>query len=80
MNHSGTLVLGRRTPGPQGRGWGVSPASHSTVSQPSSQIPYLPLRKGVQVSPRKLSLHSAAASPRPCSPGTSAALDSLAGE
>lgn len=80
VNHPCTLVPGRRTPGPLGGGWGVSPASPSTVSQPSSQSPYLPLRKGVQVSPRKLSLHSPAASPRPCSPGTSAALDCLAGE
>lgn len=46
VNHPGTLVPGRRTPGPQGGRWGVCPASHSTVSQPPSQSPYLPCGRG----------------------------------
>ena len=80
VNHPGTLVPRRRTPRSPGRGVGVL-SCISLHSEPTLLPKPVPsLWKGVQVSPRKLCLHSAAASPRPCSPGTSAALDSLAGE
>ena len=70
----------KENPRSPGRGVGVL-SCISLHSEPTLLPKPVPsLWKGVQVSPRKLCLHSAAASPRPCSPGTSVALDSLAGE